>query len=261
MNTTTQPKVEATPEVAIVTGACRGMGLAIAAQLARDGFRVYGIDVQEAVLAKAFTEAAAEGLDMRPLPLDLSDPAAIAALPARLGSDYSRLRVLVNNAAISPKRAGKKIAFIDLSLNDWNAVMGVNLTGAFLMSQICLPPMLEAGFGRIVNNSSVGGKTVIGVAVATYNASKAGLLGLTRALAMEVSPRGVTVNAICPGRIETAMTSEAVPETNAALLARTAVGRFGTTQEIADLVSFLASRKASFITGAAVDINGGLAMV
>ena len=249
------------PEVAVVTGACRGMGLAIAAQLAREGRRVYGVDVLEDDLRQAFAGLAAEGLDLRPLPLDLRDPAAIAALPQRLGNDYARLRVLVNNAAVSPKRDGRKIGFLDLTLDDWNLVMSVNLTGAFLMSQACLPPMLEAGFGRIVNNSSVGGKTVIGIAVATYNASKAGLIGLTRVLAMEMASRGVTVNAICPGRIDTAMSSEANPATNAALLQRTPVGRFGTTQEIADLVSFLASTKSGFITGAALDINGGLAMV
>lgn len=248
-------------EVAVVTGACRGMGLAIAAQLAREGFRVYGIDVLGDELNTAFAPLIDEGLDLHSLPLDLRDPAAIAALPERLGEDYAQLRVLVNNAAVSPKRDGRKIGFMDLTLDDWNLVMSVNLTGAFLMSQICLPPMLKAGFGRIVNNSSVGGKTVIGVAVATYNASKAGLLGLTRVLAMEVASQGVTVNAICPGRVETAMAGEAVAATNTALLQRTAVGRFGTTQEIADLVAFLASRKSGFITGAALDINGGLAMV
>jgi 3-oxoacyl-[acyl-carrier protein] reductase len=248
-------------EVAVVTGACRGMGLAIAAQLARDGMRVYGVDIQEGALDDAFATLKADGLDVVALPLDLRDPASVGALPQRLGADYKRLRVLVNNAAVSPKRNGVRTPFTELSLDDWNAVMGVNLTGAFLMSQICLPPMMDARFGRIINNSSVGGKTVIGVAVASYNASKAGLLGLTRALAMEVSPHGVTVNAICPGRIETAMTNEAVPATNEALLKRTPVGRFGSTQEIADLVSFMASRKSSFITGAAMDINGGLAMV
>jgi 3-oxoacyl-[acyl-carrier protein] reductase len=249
------------PAVAIVTGACRGMGLAIAAQLARDGHRVYGIDVLEEPLAAAFAGLRAEGLDVVGLPLDLRSEQAVAALPQRLGADYERIAVLVNNAAVSPKRNGRKTAFVDLSLDDWNAVMGVNLTGAFLMSRICLPPMIRQKFGRIINNSSVGGKTVIGVAAASYNASKAGLLGLTRALANEVAAQGVTVNAICPGRIETAMTSGAAPETNAALLQRTPVGRFGTTQEIADLVSFIASRRASFITGAAMDINGGLAMV
>lgn len=249
------------PGVAIVTGACRGMGLAIAGQLARDGFRVYGVDVLEEPLAEAFAGLSSQGLDARPLLLDLRDESAVNALPQRIGEDYGQLQVLVNNAAVSPKRNGKRMPFTELSLDDWNTVMGVNLTGAFLMSRICLPPMLAAKFGRIINNSSVGGKTVIGVAVATYNASKAGMIGLTRALAMEVAPHGVTVNAICPGRIETPMATAAVPETNANLLARTPVGRFGTTQEIADLVSFLASRKSSFITGSAMDINGGLAMV
>lgn len=249
------------PEVAVVTGACRGMGLAIAAQLARDGCRVYGIDVLGEELRASFAPLVDEGLDLCALPLDLRDTAAIAALPDRLGQDYPHLRVLVNNAAISPKRDGLKVGFLELTLDDWNLVMSVNLTGAFLMSQICLPPMLEAGYGRIVNNSSVGGKTVTGGAVATYNTSKAGLLGLTRVLAFEVAARGVTVNAICPGRIDTPMAREAVASTNASLLQRTPVGRFGTSQEIADLVAFLASRKAGFITGAAFDINGGLAMV
>lgn len=248
--------------VAIVTGACRGMGLAIAAQLARDGHRVYGIDVLEQPLAAAFAELRAEGLDAVALPLDLRDEAKVDKLPERMGTDYERLAVLVNNAAVSPKRNGRMTPLTDLRLEDWNGVMAVNLAGPFLMSRVCLPPMIRRKFGRIVNNSSVGGKTVFqGVADASYSASKAGLLGLTRALAMEVAPYGITVNAICPGRIETAMSGEAVPETNAALLQRTPVGRFGTPQEIADLVSFLASSRASFITGAAVDINGGLMMV
>ncbi len=249
------------PEVAVVTGACRGMGLAIAAQLAREGRRVYGVDVREDELRSAFAALADEGLDLRPLPLDLRDPAAIAALPARLGDDHARLRVLVNNAAVSPKRDGRRIGFLELTLEEWSLVMSVNLTAAFLMSQVCLPPMLDAGFGRIVNNASVGGKTVIGVAVATYNTSKAGLLGLTRVLALEVAARGVTVNAICPGRVDTAMAGEALASTNEALLQRTPVGRFGTPQEIADLVAFLASARAGFITGASLDINGGLAMI
>lgn len=237
------------------------MGLAIAAQLARDGLRVYGLDVQKEVLSDAFSGLKAEGLDVVPLVLDISDTEAVSAFPQQLGEDYGRLRVLVNNAAISPKKNGKRASFMELSFGDWSTVLGVNLTGAFLMSQVCLPPMLEAGYGRIINNSSIGGKTVTGYSVATYSASKTGLLGLTRALAMEFAPAGVTVNAICPGRIETPMTDGAVPATNSDLLKRTPVGRFGTPQEIADLVSFLASNKSSFITGASIDINGGLAML
>jgi 3-oxoacyl-[acyl-carrier protein] reductase len=247
-------------KAAVVTGAARGMGLAIARQLAREGHEVHGIDVLPEI-EEAFAALAAEGLAVRAHRLDISREEEVLGLPDRMGAAHGRLAVLVNNAAVSPKRNGRRLGFTDLTLDDWRQVMEVNLTGAFLVTRSCLPPMLRNGWGRVVNNSSVGGKTVIGVAAATYNASKAGLLGLTRALALEVAPRGVTVNAICPGRIETAMAAGAVAETNAELLRRTPVGRFGTPQEVADLVAFLASERAGFITGAAIDINGGLAML
>jgi 3-oxoacyl-[acyl-carrier protein] reductase len=247
--------------VAVVTGAGGGMGLGIARQLAADGLRVYGLDVQDKLLGDSFGTLSAEGLDVHPLTLDIADENSVASLPDRLGEDFSRLGVLVNNAAISPKRGRKRAPFTELSLEDWDAVIRVNLTGAFLMSRVCLPPMLAAGWGRVINNSSVGGKTVIGIAVASYNTSKAGLLGLTRALAREVASAGVTVNAICPGRIDTPMMAGAAPETNADLLARTPIGRFGTPEDIGHLVAFLASEKSGFITGASMDINGGMVML
>lgn len=250
-----------TGKVAVVTGAGGGMGLGIARQLALDGLKVYGIDVQGELLLSEFDTLAKEGLDVAPLVLDITSEDAVAGLPDALGADFANVAVLVNNAAISPKRNNRRVPFIELSLDDWQRVIDVNLTGAFLMSRACLPPMLERGFGRIINNSSVGGKTVIGIATASYNASKAGLLGLTRVLAMEVAPHGVTVNAICPGRIETPMAAGATAETNEALLARTPVGFFGQPQDVGDLVSFLASPRSRFITGTAIDINGGLAMV
>lgn len=250
-----------TENVAIVTGAGGGMGLGIARQLALDGLKVYGIDVQSELLLSEFDKLTKEGLDVAPLVLDISSEEAVAGLPAALGEDFANVTVLVNNAAISPKRNNKRVPFVELSLTDWQRVLDVNLTGAFLMSRACLPPMLERGYGRIINNSSVGGKTVIGIAAASYNASKAGLLGLTRVLAMEVAPHGVTVNAICPGRIDTPMAAGATQQANDALLARTPVGFFGQPQDVGDLVSFLASSRSRFITGAAIDINGGLAMV
>lgn len=250
-----------TGRVAVVTGACGGMGLGIARQLALDGFKVYGLDVQDEPLRAAFARLLAEGLDVTPLALDIADEAAVTGLPDRLGPDFERVAVLVNNAAISPKRNNRRVPFVELPLADWELVLRVNLTGAFLMARTLLPPMMRAGYGRIVNNSSVGGKTVIGIAAASYNASKAGLLGMTRALAMETAAQGITVNAICPGRIDTPMAAGATAEANAALLARTPVGFFGTPQDIADLVSFLASERSRFITGAAIDINGGLAML
>jgi len=248
-------------KVAIVTGAGGGMGLGIARQLALDGLKVYGIDIQPDLLYSEFEKLKGEGLDVAPLVLDISSEKSVATLPRELGSDFDKLAVLVNNAALSPKRNNKRVPFVELSLDDWQQVINVNLTGAFLMSRACLPPMLASNFGRIINNSSVGGKTVIGIAVASYNASKAGMLGLTRALAMEVATQGVTVNAICPGRIDTPMAAGATEEANKALLARTPVGFFGQPQDVGELVSFLASTKSRFITGAAIDINGGVAMV
>ena len=248
-------------KVAIVTGACGGMGLGVARQLAQDGMKVFGLDIQADLLAGEFDKLAGEGLDVSPLAVDIGDEAAIAALPARIGPAFADVAVLVNNAAISPKRNNRRVPFVELPLEDWERVLRINLTGAFLMARICLPPMLARGYGRVINNSSVGGKTVIGIAAASYNASKAGLLGMTRALAMEVASQGVTVNAICPGRIDTPMAAGATAEANANLLARTPVGFFGQPQDVAELVSFLASEKSRFITGAAIDINGGLAML
>ena len=250
-----------TGKVAIVTGAGGGMGLGIARQLALDGMKVYGIDVQRDLLVGEFERLSSEGLEVAPLVLDISSEDEVATLGAKMGEDFGRLAVLVNNAAISPKRNNRRVPFVELSLADWQRVIDVNLTGAFLMTRACLPPMIEQKFGRVINNSSVGGKTVIGIAAASYNATKAGLLGLTRALAMEVAAQGVRVNAICPGRIDTPMAAGAMEEANKSLLARTPVGFFGTPQDVADLVSFIASPRSRFITGAAMDINGGLAMV
>jgi 3-oxoacyl-[acyl-carrier protein] reductase len=246
---------------AIVTGAAGGMGLAVAAQLARDGMRVYAIDVQPDLLEEECKRLSGEGLDVRPIVIDISSEEAVTSLPQKLGEDFAQLRVLVNNAAISPKRQNRRVPVTELSFADWQKVIDVNLSGAFLMCRTCLQPMMKAGFGRIINNSSVGGKTVIGIAAASYNASKAGILGMTRAMALEVAPLGVTVNAICPGRVETPMAAGATKEANAALLARTPVGFFGQPQDVADLVSFLASERSRFITGASIDINGGMAML
>ena len=247
-------------KIAVVTGAARGMGLAIAAQLARDGLEVYGLDVLKEELLQACTGLERQNLRFHPLPLDLADELAIRSLPVRLGADFADVCVLVNNAGISPKIDGKAPGVLGITLESWNTVMRINLTAALLIMQTCLPPMLRRGWGRIVNISSVGGKTTTGLAAASYTASKSGLLGLTRSVALEVSAQGITVNAVCPGRIETPMTGQAVPETNAEQLKRIPVGRFGTPQEVADLVSFLASERSGYITGAALDINGGLLM-
>lgn len=255
---TTQPS----PRVAIVSGGARGIGLAVCRRLAKDGFRVYGLDIEDRALLSAMSTLRDEGLDAHAMPVDIGDEAAIQGLPARLGADFDRAAVLVNNAGISPKGPdGRKIPVVDLPLATWNDVLRINLTGAFLLSRLFLRPMLAQGWGRIINNSSLGGRTASSdVVSAAYNASKAGMIGLTRALAREVSARGVTVNVVCPGRIETPMARTTTSEVNADYLKRTLVGRFGTPEEVADLIAYLASDGSGFMTGATLDINGGVWM-
>jgi 3-oxoacyl-[acyl-carrier protein] reductase len=246
-----------TEGLALVTGAARGIGLAIARRLAQDGHRVVLLDV----LADA-TEASAaglrsEGLDALGLPLDASDEAAVLALPQSLGGDFQRVRVLVNNAGISPKHDGKKAPVAETSLEEWNRVLAVNLTGTFLMSRLCIGPMKANRWGRIVNMASQAARTRAEIAGSHYAASKTGMVGFSRVLAGEVAADGITVNCIAPGRIETPMSAGVGASVNEAFVSRIPTGRAGTPEEVAQLVSFLASDQAAYITGATIDINGG----
>ncbi|WP_426960059.1 SDR family oxidoreductase [Muricoccus radiodurans] len=247
--------------VAVVTGAAQGMGRAIGARLARDGFHPVLIDVLGPKAVAAATELSASGYPATGLALDLTDEAAVAALPERLGGLYDRVAVLVNNAGISPKREGRRVPAGDIELPEWERVVRVNLTAPFRLSQLLLPPMRSARWGRIVNISSRGGRSPAGVAGAHYVATKSGLLGLTRAFAKELAADGITVNAVAPGRIETPMTAGSPPEVIAAAVATIPVGRIGIPDDIAALVSYLASEGAGFVTGATFDINGGTLMI
>jgi 3-oxoacyl-[acyl-carrier protein] reductase len=151
---------------------------------------------------------------------------------------------------------------MDISESDWRAVVDVSLTGSFIASQVCLPGIIDRGFGRIVNFSSTAGKNVSTLGGAHYTAAKAGVLGLTRALANETAKFGITVNAICPGLFDTDMAREnCTPERLAAYANSFPVGRLGEPEEVAALVAFLCSSDAAYITGAALDINGGDLMV
>jgi 3-oxoacyl-[acyl-carrier protein] reductase len=246
---------------AIVTGAARGMGQAIGRRLARAGHHVVLLDVLAEEVEQAAADMRAEGLSAVGLALDLADEAAIAALPGRLGADFDRVGILVNNAAISPKRNGRRVPAAEIALDEWESVLRINLTAPFRMIQICLPPMRAGRWGRIVNVASRAGRSPGGVAGAHYVTTKTGLLGLTRAFGKEVAGDGVTVNAIAPGRIETPMTQGSPPEVLKGVLATIPVGRFGTTEEIAALAAFLAGEEAGFITGATIDINGGVLMI
>jgi len=247
--------------IAVVTGAAGGIGFASAQQLGEAGFELVLVDVQQDALAAAVRSLKSLDLSARGLVADLADDSEITDLGPRLGPDLASVAVLVNNAAISPKQNGRKLDTRNIPLDEWEAVLKVNLTAPFRLSQIFLRPMVARGWGRIINISSKGGRTPGGVAGAHYVTTKTGLLGLTRSLAKDFAGHGITVNAIAPGRIETPMTQQSSEAIRASMVQTIPVGRLGQPAEVGALVRFLASDQAGFITGATLDINGGAVMV
>lgn len=245
--------------VALVTGAARGIGFGIAERLARDGAHVVISDVipeveasAEALVASGYAATGASG--------DVTDEGWCREIVARIQRDHGSLDILVNNAGISPKKDGRKILIRDTDLATWNAVMSVNLTGAFLLCREATPGMQERGWGRVVNISSQAARTRADIAGAAYAASKAGMVGFSRVLASEVGRSGVTVNCIAPGRIESPMQAVAGAEATRDYVSRIPVGRIGTAGDVAATVAFLASEEAGFVTGATIDVNGGFFM-
>jgi NAD(P)-dependent dehydrogenase (short-subunit alcohol dehydrogenase family) len=239
-----------TGRVALVTGAVRGFGRAISERLAARGAAV-AVNVRDPERA----EATARLLGDRgfAVPGDLANPADLEAIVVRTLDRFGRIDILVNNAAVALSTRFEKI-----TEEEWRRTFDVNVTAVFLLSRAVLPAMKEQGYGRIVNLSSTAGKTVSTLGGAHYTASKAALLGLTRASAKELGPFGITVNAVCPGLFDTELTREnATPEQLAAAAQSFPIRRLGEPVEVADLVCFLASEAAGYITGAALDINGG----
>ncbi len=238
----------------MVTGASQGIGRACALELARTGATVALAARNEAKLAEAVDEIAAVGGQAVAFALDMASEESIKAVAKAVIERFGKVEILVNNAGIT--RDGLMMA---MKRADWDDVLGTNLTGAFLLTQALLRPMLKNRWGRIINITSVVGRT--GQAgQANYAASKAGLIGLTRAMAREVASRGITVNAVAPGYIETAMTEALDEKQRAAMLAGIPLGRPGTAAEIAQAVAFLASDAAAYITGHVLDVNGGMFM-
>ncbi|HEV8239065.1 MAG TPA: SDR family NAD(P)-dependent oxidoreductase [Thermoanaerobaculia bacterium] len=236
--------------VAIVTGAARGLGRATVARLHERGAAV-AIHVRD--LARA--EAVARELGERTLAVDgdLAGDGIPARIVARTLDRFGRVDVLVNNAALP-----LTTRFAQITAEEWRRAFEVNLTAPFLLMQAVLPAMHAQGYGRIVNVSSTAGRMVSTLGGAHYTASKTGLLGLTRAAAKELGRFGITVNAVCPGMIDTELTRENAADERLAELARSfPVPRLGTAREVADLICFAASEAAGYVTGAALDINGG----
>src|SRR5262245_33411634 len=243
-----------TGRVALVTGAARGLGRATAARLLARGAAV-AVNVRGQERAEAVAREL--GPEVLAAPGDVADPAAIVEIVGRTIERFGRLDILVNNAALALSTRFEKI-----SEEEWRRALDVNVTAPFLLLRAVLPAMKAQGYGRVINLSSTAGKTVSTLGGAHYTPSKAALLGLTRASAKELGPYGITVNAVCPGLIDTELTREnATPEALAGYARSFPVPRLGEPVEVADLICFLASEQAGYITGASVDINGGDLMV
>jgi len=245
-----RPPIDFTGRVAIVTGAARGLGRAAAARLYERGASVV-INVRDRERAESV--AASLGERALAVPGDVAGDGVPDEIVRRTLERFGRVDILVNNAAMA-----RSTRLPDLTAEEWRETLEVNLTAPFLLTKAVLPAMQAQQYGRIVNISSSAGRTVSTLGGAHYTASKAGLLGLTRASAKELGRFGITVNAICPGMIDTELTHEYA---SADLLDRLAAGypvpRLGTALEVADLICFAASEAAGYITGASFDINGG----
>ncbi len=236
--------------VALVTGAARGLGRAVAARLHERGASV-AVNVRDA--ERAATAALEIGERALAVPGDIAAAGVPDDIVRRTLDRFGRIDILVNNAALP-----LTTRFEQISAEEWRQALEVNLTAPFLLIKAVLPAMKAQHYGRIVNISSTAGRTVSTLGGAHYTASKTGLLGLTRAAAKELGKYGITVNAVCPGMIDTELTREtATPDVLERLASGFPIPRLGTPLEVADLICFAASERAGYITGASLDINGG----
>lgn len=240
--------------IALVTGASQGIGRACALRLAKDGASVALAARNQEKLAEVAAEIAAAGGTAHVFELDLGSEESIKASAKAVIAHFGKVEILVNNGGIT--RDGLSMR---MRRKDWDDVLTTNLTGAFLMSQAVMMSMIKGQWGRIINITSVVGE--MGQAGQTnYAASKAGLIGVTKSLARELASRNVTVNAVAPGYIETAMTAVLTDEQRTAMTQHIPLQRAGTDLDIAAAVTFLASEEAAYITGHTLDVNGGMYM-
>jgi acetoacetyl-CoA reductase len=241
--------------VAIVTGGARGIGAAITTALAKSGVHVaagYSSNAQAAEELAA--KLGAEGASVSVHQGNVGEPADCNRVVEEVLAERGRVDYLVNNAGVTVDKTMRK-----MSVEDWHAVLRINLSGAFYMSKAVLESMIGAKFGRIVNISSVIGQTG-NIGQVNYSASKSGLFGLTQSMARETANKGITVNCVAPGYVETEMVAAVPKEALDKIIAKIPVGRLGQAHEIARAVQFLVDDDAGFITGSVISVNGGMDM-
>lgn len=239
-------------KVSLVTGSGQGIGKAIALKLASMGARVAINDLPESTGAAGVIQEIENGGGQAMLALgNVTDSAAVKSMINLITTNWGQIDILVNNAGIT-----RDVITLRMSEKDWDMVMSVNLRGAFLCTKFALRSMLTQNWGRIINIASVAGITSLGRT--NYSASKGGLIAFTRSLASEVGSRNITVNAIAPGFIDSGMTEELPQEYRDVVLSRTVLKRPGKPEEVAELAGFLASDRASYITGQVISIDGGI---
>ena len=244
-------------KVAIVTGAGRGMGRAVAFRLAAGGASVAVNDLRLEDAQRVADELESSGAKSLAVEGDVTDNGDVQRVVNSTIDALGAVHILINNAGVL-----RPTPVIEIEEDEWDFVVGVNLKGTYLCSRAVLPAMRNQGWGRIVNFSSTAGKNVSTVGGAHYTAAKAGILGFTRHLAKEEAGHGITVNSVCPGLIDTEMVRDTISDARAdAYAASFPIQRLGQPEEVAELVAFLASDRASYITGASLDINGGDLMI
>ncbi len=240
--------------IALVTGASRGIGHAIALELGAQGARVAGTATSDdgaAALQQAFDAAGIDGLALR---LNVESSAGIEAALAAVRAKYGDVAILVNNAGIT-----RDNLLLRMREEEWDEIMATNLKSVYQLSKEVLRPMMKARWGRIVNVTSVVGH-LGNAGQANYAAAKAGVTGFTKSLAREVGSRNITVNCVAPGFIDTDMTRSLPDAQRDALLTQVPLARFGSVREVAAAVAFLASDNASYVTGSTIHVNGGMLM-
>jgi 3-oxoacyl-[acyl-carrier protein] reductase len=247
--------------VGIVTGGGAGIGRGIVLALAREGADVGVLDINGETAAKTAKDAEALGIRALALEVDVASRESVEKAIKKVLGVFGKIDILVNNAGISPKRQGLKVPVVEMDPEEWERVIAVNLGGVFLCSRAVLPGMIERKYGKIINMSSVAAKTGGFAGGAHYASSKAGILALTKAIALEVARYGINVNAVMPSRIKSEM-GFSIPESKLKeRLAQIPLGRLGTPEDVAEAILFLAcDQTSSWITGATLNISGGALM-